>query len=586
MNRVMLFVSPVIIAAVWTVTASLVTLWGLGTLELVGWPTWQWWGYLIATMPDASTQALVNRWLNYGAIAGTLAAVSITYRILSDSNVAFGRSSRPLFGASKYASPREGRKSGLIYSHRPRQDCILLGRTAGFLGWFWRYVCLPGVEHIILYAKTGSGKGVGYVIMNCFNYIDSLVVLDIKHENYRTTAAHRATVLGQEVFLFSPLAEDGATHCWNPLGDIDRKQPDYISKLQRRAFNIFAEVEGKDRFWQDGARSAFLGIAVLVCETPGLPLNPSTVFRFFTRGDGAAELARRIEERRAANDPYSQTCVDLISDYLNGTDEVVKGIRKHCTATMGLWFNPKIAAATAKSDFSLRDLRRKKMSIYIGVMPSDLEQLGVLLRLFFLQLFEANTDVMPEDDSTITHRAHVLLDEMTSIPVMRAIAKATGFARGFWLHFSFVVQSKNQVREEYKGNGASSLLENVGVEIVFGTDNEGLIKEVSERAGYDTVENVSRTVPRFFSIFRAKEQNESTSQTKRALILPQEVARLPKDEELMFRASVAPFKLKRMCWHTDANFKNLKQSPAEPPTVTYKLARDDGSIRFSPEKAA
>jgi type IV secretion system protein VirD4 len=586
MRRAVLFVSPLIVAAVWTVTASLVTLWGLGTLELVGWPTWQWWGYLITAMPDAGTQERVNQWLLTGSIAGTLTAASLAYRIISDSNVMFGRGGRALFGSLKYATPKDGRKAGLIYVRRPRPDCILLGRTAGLVGRFWRYVCLPGVQHVIVYAKTGSGKGVAYVIANCFNYTDSLVVLDLKNENYRATAGHRAAVLGQEVFRFSPLDKNGATHCWNPLGGIDASQPDYISKLQQRAFSFFPETYGKEKFWQDGARSAFLGISILVCETPGMPLNPARVFRFFTSGSGTDELIRLIEAARQARQPYTQTCVDLISDYLNGTDEVVKGIRKHVTSTMGLWFNPKIAAATEHSDFSLGDLRRKRMTIYIGVMPADLEQLGVLLRLLFLQLFEANTDVMPQEDSTITHRCHVLLDEFTAIPVMRTIAEAVGFARGFGLQFSFVVQSKNQIQEKYRNNGAASLLENAGAEIVFGTDNHQLCKEVSERAGYDTVENISRTTPRFFSLFRAREQNENTSQTRRALILPQEVSGLPQTEEIMFRASAPPFRLKRLCWYRDASFKNLKQTPADLPTVRYKLALDDGSIQLSHGKIA
>ncbi|UEM08134.1 type IV secretory system conjugative DNA transfer family protein (plasmid) [Skermanella rosea] len=580
MSRAALLLVPPILLAFWSVVASFVTLWGLGTLEAVGWPSWHWWGYLSATMPDAHTQRLVNQWLLIGAGVGSAAAGMLGYRIVSDGRSLLGFADRPLHGRSKFATRREGQGAGLVYSRAPRPDALLLGRTKGLFGWFARYVCLPGVEHVMLFAKTGAGKGVAYVITNCFNYADSLVVLDIKGENHRTTAAHRRKRLKQEVYLFAPLAEDGRTHCWNPLGDISTAQPDYISKLQRRAFNIFPEVEGKDRFWQDGARSAFLGISVLVAESPELALNPATVFRFFTRGDGAAELARRIEARRAAGSPHSQTCVDLISDYLNGTDEVVKGIRKHVTATMGLWFNPKIAAATAKSDFSLRELRRRKMTVYVGVMPSDLEQLGVLLRLFFLQLFEANTDVMPDQDRTIRHRCHVLLDEFTSVPVMRAIAKATGFARGFWMHFSFVVQSKNQVREEYKGQGEASLLENVGAEIVFGTDDPTLCREASERAGYDTVDNVSRTTPRFFSFFRAKEQNESTSQTRRALLLPQEVARLPVDEEIVFRATVPPFLLKRLRWYEDRHFKRLIGRPPELPRVTYQLARDDGLIRL------
>jgi type IV secretion system protein VirD4 len=374
MNKLKLFLSPVVALAAFSFTASAVTLCGLGTIRQAGIPTAEWWGYLFATMPDAYTQAWVNDWLLYGAAAGTAAAALTVYRILGDGNPLLNRDGRALFGSAKYATPRQGKKSGLAYSFRPRPDCILLGRTAGFLGMGKRYVCLPGPQHALLYAKTGDGKGVAYVVPNCFNYSDSLVVLDIKLENYTRTAAHRENVLGQEVFLFSPLAEDGATHCWNPVGGIDESQPDYLSKIQRRAFNLFPEVgsANKNKFWVDSARTAWTGIATLICETPGMDLTPAAIFGFFTRGDSVETIARMVEERRATDRPYTQNCINLLSDYLRGNEDMVQGIRKQVTSTMGIWFNPKVIAATSKSDFDLRDLRRKKMTIYIGVMPSDL----------------------------------------------------------------------------------------------------------------------------------------------------------------------------------------------------------------------
>ena len=527
--------------------------------------------------PLMTTDRLVGQLIPVTAAVASIPALLVAGLAF---RLATWRAKRPLHGASKFSGVAEGKKTGLIYSRHPRPDCLILGRTS----WLGRYVCLPGVEHVILYAKTGSGKGVSYVVPNCFNYADSLVVLDIKQENHRRTAAHRRR-MGHAVYLFNPLAADGCTHCWNPLGDVSPSSPDYISRLQRKAFDIFPETMGKERFWQDGARSAFLGIAVLVAETPELTLNPETVFRFFSRGDGAEVLARLIEERRKAGTPYSQTCVDMISDYLNGTEEVVKGVRKHVTATMGLWFNPKIAAATAKSDFSLRDLRRRRMTVYVAVMPSDIGQLGVLLRLFFQQLFEANTDTLPENDRSIRYRCHVLLDEFTSLPQMKAFAKAAGFARGFGLHFSYVVQSKNQIKEEYRGQGEASLLENVGAEIIFGTNDPQLCKEASERTGYDTVESISETRPTWWPSFRWNRQSQTAQIQKRALLLPQEVARMKADEELMFRASAPAFLLKKLRWYDDSRFRELEGKPPALPVVAYQLARDDGTVRISEPKS-
>lgn len=504
-----------------------------------------------------------------------LLLVGVAVRLGLLSRRTFGQA---LHGTTRFATPRDGTRVGLTYSAAPRGDTIILGLTPGIAGTGTRYVGLPGTEHVLLAAKTRSGKGISFVVPNAFCWSDSLVVLDVKRENWDATAGHRHHNLSQDVYLFQPLAEDGHTHRWNPLGDIDASQPDYVSKLQRRAYDIFPELNGREKFWQDGARTAFLGIAVLIAETKHEVLNPHAVFRWFARGDAAAELARMIEDRRKTGHPYSQTCVDLIADYLTGTEEVVKGVRKHVTATMGLMFNPRIAAATAKSDFSLSDLRRRRMSIYVAVMPADLGQLGVLLRLFFTQLFEANTDVLPEQDATIKHKCHVLLDEFTSIPAMRSLAKSAGFAAGFGLRFSFIVQSKNQVREEYKGQGESSLLENVGAEIIFGTNDPQLCKEASERAGYDTVETLARSTPRWMSWLRPDRQSETASLQKRALLLPQEIARMPATKELVFRSSIPALRLDKLRWYDDPAFARLKQPPPPVPVVTYHHARDDGTV--------
>ena len=574
---------PVISLTAFTLISSTVTLIGLGTIGEVSFPTYQWWLYLVATMPDDYTQSLVNQWLGYGGIAGALAAAMALYRTMGASIL---KQKRALYGSIDFATEGQGRKAGLVYSSKPRPDCILLGRTAGFMGFRRRYIGLPGPQHVLLYGITGQGKGVSYVVPNCLNYEDSLVVLDLKRENYERTAAHRKDVLGQDVFLFNPLAEDGATHCWNPVGGIDESQPDYMARIQRRAFNLFPAVSSthKNSFWIDGARTAWFGVATLICETPGMSLTPAAIFEFFVRGDAVETISRMVEERRETDRPYTQNCINLLSDYLRGNEEMVEGIRKQVTSVMGVWFNPKIVAATSKSDFDLRDLRRKKMTIYIGVMPAELGALGFLIRLFFLQLFDACMDSHPDYDDSITHRCHVMMDELTALPPMRAIAKSNGFARGFLLHFSFVVQTKKDLIKEYEDEGLASLVGNLGAEIIFRTSDEALKREVSERTGTDTVDSVSRSAPRFFSLFRATEQNENTSQAKRVLLLPQEIQELPEDEQLMFRDGAPVFKVKRNCWYRDRHFKNLQKEPPVLPIVKFSLKRDDGSVKFSIKK--
>jgi type IV secretion system protein VirD4 len=134
MNRVALALVPPVLLAFWTLTASYVTTWGLGTLDAIGWPTWQWWGYLLATMPDPGTQALVNQWLMIGAGVGSVAAALLGYRILTDGKALFGFEGRPLHGRCMAArsSPRAGKASNPAWSiaRHPALIALCLGRRA------------------------------------------------------------------------------------------------------------------------------------------------------------------------------------------------------------------------------------------------------------------------------------------------------------------------------------------------------------------------------------------------------------------------------------------------------------------------
>jgi type IV secretion system protein VirD4 len=161
---------------------------------------------------------------------------------------------------------------------------------------------------------------------------------------------------------------------------------------------------------------------------------------------------------------------------------------------------------------------------------------------------------------------------------MPAIARSAGFARGFGLHFSFVVQSRRQIEELYRNRGEASLLDNLGAEIFFGTDNRQLCEEASARAGYDTVAATSRSRPRFLAVLRQKEQNETTHPHRRALLLPQEIRTLPAGTALMFRGAAPPFLLHRLTWYRDRLFRPLQGRPDLAPALAFSTERDDGSL--------
>jgi len=93
---------------------------------------------------------------------------------------------------------------------KPHKNGIVIGKFGG------KIVRLGGQQFVILAAPTRSGKGVGVVIPNLLDYQESMVVLDIKQENFDLTSGWRKSI-GHEIYLFNPFAEDRRSHRWNPL---------------------------------------------------------------------------------------------------------------------------------------------------------------------------------------------------------------------------------------------------------------------------------------------------------------------------------------------------------------------------------
>ena len=460
-----------------------------------------------------------------------------------------------------------------------QQHPILIGRQGR------NYLNFEGSEHVALYARTGTGKTSSMVIPNCFSWRGSLVVLDVKGEAFRATAGYRSRVLKQDVYLFDPAAEDERTHRWNPLAPVERSSLGRFDQISRQAFMLFPESttgssSNADAFWTPSARGAFTAVATLLAETPEQDFSMANVLRCFAQGDSQDMLANLIQARRASGRAgYSQIAVDGVSDYVNGSADQVGGIRKMTSTRLQSWFNPRIAAATATSDFDLRQFRRRPMTIYVTVQPGNIPRLRPLLALFFDALINLNTDATPEEDLTIKHQGLIVLDEFARLGRMESLAEAAQYVRGYGMRLLYVIQNKAQLRAKYGADSAEDIFDNTGAEIVFGTNDLKLTKELSERMGDDTINVTTKNRPRFLSWLNPSKQSEAEHPHRRPLMLAQEVARMDPSEQIVLRGGMLPLKTQRACWYNDPNFTALVHHAPEIPRLDVAVAADDGKTR-------
>ncbi len=425
---------------------------------------------------------------------------------------------RGLHGDARFASRGEIAAAGLFGC-----EGIILGRRGR------RYLMLAGQQGVSLAAPPRAGKGTGVAVPNALNWPGSLVCMDMKRENWMITAGFRAHS-GQACYLFDPFAEDGRTARWNPFSYVSRDPTRGLNDLQRIAEMLYPDPPGVDPFWSASARSLFLGIALYLFETPSLPSTIGEVLRQGMASDDEGfgqHWKRLIEGRNSGTRPLSSQCVRSLYDVIDLAPVTASSIRKTFTSRLDLWLNPILDHATSESDFDLRELRSKPLSIYVGVHPHDLHRLRPVLNLFFQQAIGLQTRELPERNPALKHQVLMLLDEFTALGRIPIIAEAISYLPGYNVRVVLVIQTPAQLREVYGIHNAEVMLKSLAARIVFAPKDFADAREISDELGFTTVKvkTVSKPVGRLFDSRRARSASESVSLQQRALLLPQEVNR-------------------------------------------------------------
>jgi len=584
---------------------------------------------------EARPWTLYQYWLYYGAdksverwllISGGGAALIV----LAPSLLFFAPAKRSLFGDARFAKTSEVRRAGLF-----GEKGIIVGLYMG------KYLMFGGSQHVIMSAPTRGGKGVGIVIPNLLTWPDSVVVLDVKQENHGITSAYRERH-GQPCYLFNPAATDYKTHRYNPLAYLSEDPNFRIDDTQKIGNMLFPDQQGTDVIWTATPRSLFLGIALMLCETPGKLVTIGQVLReSLTDGDGSKYFAdiintRALGERikktldgeaealafadvttvlsdkgKAADhhpriaemavwahvsaaykralvdasvklamlDPskpniatvvaaapidrlsagvgkaLSPACVRGLNTYVSiASDNTRAGVITSFRSRLELWSNPLVDAATSSNDFDLRDLRKKRMSIFLGVTPDNLDRMAPLLNLFFQQLIDLNTRELPERNPKLKYQCLLLADEFTAMGKVAVLSKGISYIAGYGLRMLPIIQSPAQVVDVYGKEAAQTFTTNHALQIVFPPKASELetARNISEWLGYQTVKGVSESKAK--GMFQKKTPTESASDQRRALLLPQEITSLGKEAELVVVEDCPPILATKIRYFSDPTF--------------------------------
>lgn len=427
---------------------------------------------------------------------------------------------------------------------------IIVGKYQG------QYLTFKGQQFVILAAPTRSQKGVAIVIPNLLNFAGSVVVLDIKLENFKLTSGFRRKH-GQKVFLFNPFAEDGRTHRWNPLDGISRNRNFRVGDVLAVGQALYPGDNPKEAFWNDQARNLFLGLTLYLLETPELPCTLGELLRQ-SSGKGMPlkdYLQGIMAERSNGDNALSDECLDALNRFCSTSENTMASILATFNAPLTIFANPIVDAATSTSDFDITAVRKELMSVYIGIQPNRLADASLLINLFFSQLVNLNTKELPQDNPALKHQCLLLLDEFTAIGKVGIIAKAVSYIAGYNLRLLPIIQSISQLESVYGEKDTRTFVTNHALQIIYPPREQKDANEYSEMLGYFTEKSVSTGIsrPRAWGGNNGS-SSENVSDQKRALLLPQELKELGQDKEIILLENTKPILCDKARYYDDPTF--------------------------------
>lgn len=457
----------------------------------------------------------------------------------------FFKAKESVFGSADWATASDIDRAGLRAKHG-----MLLGQDS--MGYF----IADGFQHSLLFAPTGSGKGVGFVIPNLLFWDHSVVVHDIKLENHQLTSGWRSKA-GQEIYVWEPSNPDGITHCYNPIDFVSKKPGQMVDDVQKISNLIMPEKD----FWNNEARSLFLGVVLYLLADDTKVKSFGEVVRTMRSDDVVYNLAVVLD---TLGDVVHPVAYMNIAAFLQKADKERSGVISTMNSSLELWANPLIDAATASSDFNVMEFKKKKTTVYVGLTPDNIQRLQRLMQIFYQQATEFLSRKIP-DEKEEPYGVMFLMDEFPTLGKMEQFKAGIAYFRGYRVRLFLIIQDTQQLKGTYEDAGMNSFLSNSTFRVTFAANNYETANLISQLCGNKTVEQTSYNKPLFFDL-NVSTRTQNVSKVQRALLLPQEVIQLPRDEQIVLIESMPPIKSLKIKYYEDKFFTNRLLPPTFIPT--------------------
>ena len=557
-------------------------LWGAAVYAPWSWIVWRsrwyWAPQLVSLWAQCIRQALYPMVIVAAASCGAIAMVRHGwFANFSD-----------LHGSARWATTRDLRAAQL-FDPRPVRDVVrqigvrmrllrpAVRRAGVYLGSWGEWGrashirdCGPG--HVLVFAPTRSGKGVGIVIPTLLKWPHSVLVHDLKGENWALTAGARKR-MGHLCLRFTTASAESGGARYNPLSEVRLRTPNEIRDV-RNIVQMIIDPDGKglpDHWSREG--SAFLtgmildqlysardktlsGLEARLCD-PAQPIDDTMqqIMRFEHDPSGALGWidSRGIPTR--SHPIIARAMRSMLDKSVNERSGVISEVK----GLLELYRDPIIAANTAVSDFRITDLmnHHRPVSLYIVVPLAHKNSLKPVIRLMLDQILHRLTEHLEfrngQAVSGYPHRLLLMIDEFPSLGRLDVFAESLSLVGGYGIKACLITQDLSQIHAAYGHDEA--ITSNCHTRVAFAPNRIETARLVSQMTGETTVRHAHRTVSNSGA-------SVSEPEVARPLLTPDEAMRLQGSEALIFTSGRPVIRATKLRYYTDPLFKALAMIPA------------------------
>jgi len=479
-----------------------------------------------------------------------------------------GRPDAYLHGSARWANARDIRRAGLLapprsWAERLRGrpgaagEGVYVGAWADARGAI-HYLRHSGPEHVLTYAPTRSGKGVGLVVPTLLSWPHSCVVTDLKGELWAMTAGWRQKHARNLVIRFEPAAPDAGL-CWNPLDEIRIGTEHEVGDVQNLA-TLIVDPDGKglENHWQKTSQALLVGVilhALYKARADGPPATLPAVDAMLadpTR-DTSALWHEMTRYPHCAGQPHP-VVASAGRDMLDRPPEEGGSVLSTAKSYLALYRDPVVARNVGQSQFRIHDLmhHRSPVSLYIVTQPNDKARLRPLVRIMVNMIVRLLADRMEFERVEVAaharwwhfrrapatvvvrarqayrHRLLGLLDEFPSLGRLEILQESLAFVASYGIKFYLICQDLNQLKSKETGYGPDeTITSNCHIQNAYPPNRIETAEHLSKLTGQTTVTKAQITTSGRRTSAILSQVSRTTQETQRPLLTPDECLRMP-----------------------------------------------------------